>query len=113
VDEVVISQVYRGKVACGESELWDGVPLTVPPLPPSSKLEEFCKLMDIDYHLDVSISAVFDYKNQTHLIPDSLVTLPDKHFAFCIVSLLLSCPHLLSHLHNMNFSYIIAYMLYL
>jgi hypothetical protein len=65
VDELVISQAYRGQVACGESDTWDRVPLTVPPLPPSSKLENFCKLMDIEYHLDVSISAVFDDENQT------------------------------------------------
>jgi hypothetical protein len=85
----VISQVYREKVECGESDTWDGVPLTVPPLPPTSKLDDFCKLMEIEYHLDVSISAVFDDENQTHLIPVCLVTLLDKLFAFCIVSLLL------------------------
>jgi len=68
VDEAVISQVYRGKVACGESDTWDRVPLTVPPLPPTSKLDDFCKLIEIEYHLDVSISAVFDDENQTHLI---------------------------------------------
>jgi hypothetical protein len=84
VDELVISQVYRGKVACGESDTWDGVPLTVPPLPPTTKLENFCKLMEIEYHLDVSISAVLDDENQWHLIPVSLVTLPYKHFAYCI-----------------------------
>jgi len=94
VDEVVISHVYRGKVACGESDTWDGVPLTVPPLPPTSKLDDFCKLMEIDYHLDVSISTVFDDENQTHLIAVSLVTLLDKPFTFCIVSLLLPCPPL-------------------
>jgi len=87
VDEIVISQVYRGKVACGESDTWDGVPLPVPPLPPTSKLDDFCKLMEIEYHLDVSTPAVFDDKNQTQLIPVSLVTLPDKPFAFHIVSL--------------------------
>ncbi|XP_023718129.1 uncharacterized protein LOC111870245 isoform X1 [Cryptotermes secundus] len=51
-DEVVISQVYRGRVACGESDTWDRVPVTVPPLPPTSKLENFCKLMEIEYRLD-------------------------------------------------------------
>ena len=76
VDEVVISQVYRGKVACGESDTWDAVPLTVPPLPPTSKLENFCKLIEIEYHLDVSISVALDDENQWHLIPVSLVILP-------------------------------------
>lgn len=55
VDEVVISQVYRGRVSCGESDTWDAVPINVPPLPPTSRLENFCKLMDIEYRLDVSI----------------------------------------------------------
>jgi hypothetical protein len=86
VDEVVISQVYGGKVECGESDTWDGVPLTVPPLPPTTKLDDFCNLMEIEYHLDVSVSAVYDDKNQTHLIAVSLVTLPDKPFAFYIVT---------------------------
>jgi hypothetical protein len=54
----VISQVYRGRVACGESDTWDRVPVPVPPLPPTSKLENFCKLMEIEYRLDVSIPAV-------------------------------------------------------
>jgi len=85
----VISQVCRGDVACGESDTWHGVPLTVPPLPPTSKLDDFCKLMEIAYHLNVSISAVLMMKNenQTHLILVSLVTLPDKCFTFYIVSL--------------------------
>ncbi|KAJ4441434.1 hypothetical protein ANN_11289, partial [Periplaneta americana] len=54
VDEVIVSQVYRGRVACGESDTWDGVRVTVPPLPPTSKFENFCKLMEIEYRLDVS-----------------------------------------------------------
>ena len=91
----MISQVYRGKVACGESDTWDGVPLTVPPLPPTTKLEDFCKLMEIEYHLDVSISAVFDDENQRHLIPVSFVTLHDKPFTFCIVSLIVLPPSIM------------------
>ncbi|KAJ9598716.1 hypothetical protein L9F63_010602, partial [Diploptera punctata] len=54
VDEAVISHVYRGKVPCGESDTWEGVRLKVPPLPPTSKLENFCKLMEIDYPLWIS-----------------------------------------------------------
>jgi hypothetical protein len=96
VDEVVISHVYRGKVACGESDTWDGVPLTVPPLPPTSKPENFCKLMEIEYHLDVSISAVLEDENEWHLIPVSLVTLPYKPFVFWILSLDTFLPHIIS-----------------
>jgi len=111
VDEVVISQVYRGKVACGESDTWDWVPLPVPPLPPTSKLEDFCKLIEIEYHLDVSISAVFDDENQRQLIPVCLVTLSDKPFAFCIVSLLLPCPHISYHLHTLLHASHVAFLI--
>ncbi|PSN54045.1 hypothetical protein C0J52_14569, partial [Blattella germanica] len=55
VDEVVIAQVYRGRVPCGESDAWDGVRIRVPPLPPTSKFDNFCKLMDVEYRLDMPI----------------------------------------------------------
>jgi hypothetical protein len=73
-DEVVISQVYRGRVACGESDTWDRVPVTVPPLPPTSKLENFCKLMEIEYRLDVSIPAVLNNANDWNLVSLCLTT---------------------------------------
>jgi hypothetical protein len=76
MDEVVISQVYRGRVACSESDTWDGVPITVPPLPPTSKLENFCKLMEIEYRLDVSISEFVDSENHQDLALVCLVAFP-------------------------------------
>ncbi|XP_049938843.1 arrestin domain-containing protein 17-like [Schistocerca serialis cubense] len=55
VDERVVAEVSRGAVASGDSDAWHEVPLTVPPVPPSSRFTNCCKLMDIDYRLDLLV----------------------------------------------------------
>lgn len=89
VDEVVISQVYRGRVSCSESDTWHGVPITVPPLPPTSKLENSCKLMEIEYRLDVSTSKLAHSENHWDLV---FILLP--FLVHCPFSFLLLLPNM-------------------
>lgn len=59
VDEVVVSATEGDPVPCGESTIWRQVPLPVPSLPASFSLTENCKILDVEYRLDVSINNLF------------------------------------------------------
>jgi len=54
VDEVVVTEVEGSAVTCGESSTWQQVPLRVPSLPASFSLTDCCKVLDVEYRLDVS-----------------------------------------------------------
>lgn len=52
-DERSVMEHILGPVPLGNSEHWE-VNLTVPPLPPTSFGTDVCKLINIQYRLDVS-----------------------------------------------------------
>lgn len=54
-DEAIVSQKVRGAIPPGESSIWNGEGPRVPPVPPSSSMLD-CKLITIDYRLDVSVN---------------------------------------------------------
>jgi hypothetical protein len=54
VDEVVVSASDGDPVPRGESSMWRQVALPVPSLPASFSLTDNCKVLDVEYRLDVS-----------------------------------------------------------
>ena len=47
--EKVLGELQRGPF--GESELWDHVPIGIPPVPPTSL--PYCNIINIDYRIEV------------------------------------------------------------
>lgn len=53
VEERVVKEVVRGMIPPGESDMWEAVALTVPPLVPAN-VNLTCRLLDVQYRIDVS-----------------------------------------------------------
>lgn len=53
-DSRVVAEIKRGEIAAGEDDIWSGVEMLVPALPPSNL--EFCRIIDIDYTLEVTLA---------------------------------------------------------
>jgi hypothetical protein len=53
-----VTRVDGHPVACGESSTWRQVALPVPSLPASFSLNDCCKVLDVEYRLDVSYNHI-------------------------------------------------------
>ena len=58
VEERVVQEVVRGIIPPGESDMWEGVALTVPPLVPAN-IHLTCRLLHVQYRIDVSHTTYF------------------------------------------------------
>ncbi|MPC97199.1 hypothetical protein E2C01_092500 [Portunus trituberculatus] len=52
VEERVVKEVVRGMIPPGESDMWEAVALTVPPLVPAN-VHLTCRLLDVQYRIDM------------------------------------------------------------
>lgn len=52
-----VAEIKRGVIQPGENDIWSGVEMTIPPLPPSNL--EYCRIIDIDYEFQVGGDACF------------------------------------------------------
>ncbi|XP_050687693.1 arrestin domain-containing protein 17-like isoform X2 [Eriocheir sinensis] len=52
VEERVVKEVVRGMIPPGESDMWEGVALTVPPLVPAN-VHLTCRLLHVQYRIDM------------------------------------------------------------
>lgn len=73
VDETVVCEKIEGIVPPGESCTWDEQGPRVPPIPPSSTMID-CKLITLDYRLDVSFLSYYNF------FQSSIMVLASKHF---------------------------------
>ncbi|XP_063220033.1 uncharacterized protein LOC134529626 [Bacillus rossius redtenbacheri] len=81
VSEGSVSEVQRGAVPSGESDTWCRVPLPVPPVPPTTRFTNCCKLMDIEYRLDFVVELVGDPEPLVLQLPLLVGSVPlQKHF---------------------------------
>ena len=53
-DLLLVEEARQGRVVCGVSETWDSVPISVPSLPASYHVTENCKVLGVEYRVDVS-----------------------------------------------------------
>jgi hypothetical protein len=58
-DERRVLEVSRGGVPPGLSMSWGSAGLRIPPLPPSSFPPDSCKIIHIDYRIEVSNATCF------------------------------------------------------
>ena len=57
VEERVIKEIVRGMIPSGESDFWESVAITVPPLV-TNNVHLTCRLIEISYRLEVSTAVV-------------------------------------------------------
>ncbi|XP_047490021.1 arrestin domain-containing protein 3-like isoform X2 [Penaeus chinensis] len=73
-DSHVVAEIKRGEIAAGEDDIWSGVEMLVPPLPPSNL--EFCRIIDIDYTLEFYLSPSGCHGNLSHSAPIIIGSIP-------------------------------------
>lgn len=78
VDQTV-AEIKRGEIPAGEDDTWSGVEMIIPPLPPSNL--EFCRIIDIDYVLEVRLTNFVSARSSIHIL-----ALPQS-FSFCALVL--------------------------
>jgi hypothetical protein len=50
----IVATLEHGPIQSGTSDYWEGVALTIPPLPPSG-LGGHCRIMDVQYELEFRV----------------------------------------------------------
>ena len=54
----VIKEIVRGMIPSGESDFWEKVAITVPPLVPNN-VHITCRLIHISYRIEVSYNLIY------------------------------------------------------
>lgn len=83
VEERVVREVVRGMTPPGDSDLWESVAITVPPLVPAN-VHLTCRLLRVSYRIDVS-STISNLKS--FILPCSAVLFPTSSCCIYVTNL--------------------------
>jgi len=71
----VVAEIRRGRIAPGESDLWEGVLMRVPALPPTN-LAGTCNIIDVQYKLDFHVDPSGPSFDLVVSLPITIGTIP-------------------------------------
>merc|ERR1712210_405782 len=75
----IVAQTRHGRVSAGDSDLWEGVVMKIPAVPPTN-LAGLCNVIKVRYTLELNVvpnGPAFDLKVQ---LPVTIGTVPLKEF---------------------------------